>query len=149
MMSSSLLATADAPTSPGDRSSFEADTRPAVAIIDDDPVLAVYLLAVLRAAGHCASWFGDGESALRCLTGPGRRAPSLVLLDLVLPGMSGLDVLDALVRAGSLAHSRVLMMSSSVTDVARAAARAGGATAFLPKPVQLDHIRAWLPPVAA
>jgi CheY-like chemotaxis protein len=41
------------------------------------------------------------------------------------------------------------MMSSSVTDVARAAARAGGATAFLPKPVQLDHIRAWLPPVAA
>ena len=148
MMSSSLLTAVDAPRS-SDRAPAEADTRPVVAIIDDDPVLAVYLLAVLRAAGHCSSWFGDGESALRCLTGPGRRAPSLVLLDLILPGMSGLDVLEALVRAGSLAHSRVLMMSSSVTDVARAAARAGGATAFLPKPVQLDHIRAWLPPVAA
>jgi DNA-binding response OmpR family regulator len=132
-----------------DHAFLEADTRPAVAIIDDDPVVAVYLLAVLRAEGHCASWFGDGESALRCLTGPGRRAPALVLLDLSLPGISGLDVLDALVRAGALARSRVVMMSSSITDVARAEARAGGAADFLPKPVHLDHIRPWLPADAA
>lgn len=119
--------------------------RARVVVIDDDPVLALYLQSLLTAEGHECTCFADGESALHALTAPGATRPSLVLLDLSLPRMTGLDVLHALVHAGVLACAQVLMMSASASDGTRAAARAGGASAFLSKPVHLEHIRPWLP----
>jgi DNA-binding response OmpR family regulator len=60
-----------------------------VLVVDDDPTVSDVVRRYLERAGMTVEVFGDGESALaRALAEP----PDLVVLDLMLPGLSGLDV---------------------------------------------------------
>jgi two-component system response regulator MtrA len=67
--------------------------RGRVLVVDDDPALAEMLGIVLRSEGFSPSFVGDGERALEVFR---EAKPDLVLLDLMLPGMSGLDVCRAI-----------------------------------------------------
>jgi DNA-binding response OmpR family regulator len=60
-----------------------------VLVVDDDPTVSDVVRRYLERAGLAVEVFGDGESALRRAL---REPPDLVVLDLMLPGMSGLDV---------------------------------------------------------
>jgi CheY-like chemotaxis protein len=94
----------------------------------------------------------DGEAAMALLDRAADRPPSLVILDLGLPRMSGFDVLEA-IRAHGSAHVRrtpviVLTTSRSPSDVRRAYELC--ANSFVSKPVELDEfvdligdLRAW------
>ena len=68
-------------------------------VVEDDAVLAAGLDYNLQRAGHEVVVAPDGDLALtRALAAP---PPDLIILDLMLPGRSGLDVLQALRAAGS------------------------------------------------
>src|SRR3989441_10726234 len=67
--------------------------RARVLVVDDDPALAEMLGIVLRNEGFLPSFVADGERALSAFR---EARPDIVLLDLMLPGMSGIDVCRAI-----------------------------------------------------
>src|SRR6476620_6082261 len=62
---------------------------PRILVVDDDPSLAEMLTIVLRGEGFDTAVIGDGTQALTAVR---ELRPDLVLLDLMLPGMNGIDV---------------------------------------------------------
>jgi two-component system, OmpR family, response regulator ResD len=70
-----------------------AEPRGRILVVDDDPVVAEVVAGYLDRAGFVVDRAADGPSALRRAI---EQAPDLIVLDLMLPGMNGLDVCRAL-----------------------------------------------------
>jgi CheY-like chemotaxis protein/anti-sigma regulatory factor (Ser/Thr protein kinase) len=101
-----------------------------ILIVDDDRALRHALAALLEEAGYLTEQAGDGPSALDLLR---RQTVDLVLLDIGLPGMSGLDVLA---RARSMpAPPHVVMMTADDTPGTLLRAVRGQAHRYVRKPV--------------
>ncbi len=86
---------------------------PRVLVVDDDPALAEMLTIVLRGEGFDTAVIGDGTRALPVVR---ELRPDLVLLDLMLPGMNGIDVCKA-IRAESGLPIVMLTAKSDTIDV--------------------------------
>jgi DNA-binding response OmpR family regulator len=100
-----------------------------VLVVDDDRALRLAITALLQAAGYRTDQAGDGLEALEKL----RQQPAdLMLLDIGLPGMSGLDVL-AQARAAQ-SPPRVVMMTADDTPEALLQSVRGQAHWFVRKP---------------
>jgi two-component system, OmpR family, response regulator MtrA len=100
-----------------------------VLLVDDDPDIRAIYGGRLRADGFEVSFAADGRQALAAVTGP----PAIILLDLRMPGMNGLEVLGQLKRNSSTAHVPVVMLSND-SDPATMATCAGiGAVAWWSK----------------
>jgi two-component system response regulator MtrA len=87
--------------------------RARVLVVDDDPALAEMLGIVLRSEGFLPSFVADGERALAAFR---EARPDIVLLDLMLPGMSGIDVCRA-IRAEAGVPIVMLTAKSDTVDV--------------------------------
>ncbi|MDF0529043.1 MtrAB system response regulator MtrA [Tsukamurella sp. 8F] len=87
--------------------------NPRILVIDDDPALAEMLTIVLRNEGFESMVVGDGTQALSAARD---FRPDLVLLDLMLPGMNGIDVCRVL-RADSSVPIVMLTAKSDTVDV--------------------------------
>jgi DNA-binding response OmpR family regulator len=61
-----------------------------IILADDDEIVAELVSDALIAAGHAVGWLSDGRSALEVIR---RRPPDLVILDCMMPEMSGIMVL--------------------------------------------------------
>ncbi len=84
-----------------------------VLVVDDDPALAEMLGIVLRGEGFDPSFVADGARAMTIFR---ELRPDLVLLDLMLPGMSGIDVCKA-IRAESGVPIIMLTAKTDTVDV--------------------------------
>jgi two-component system response regulator MtrA len=84
-----------------------------VLVVDDDPALAEMLTIVLRGEGFDTAVVADGTRALPAVR---ETAPDVVLLDLMLPGMNGIDVCRA-IRAESGVPIVMLTAKSDTVDV--------------------------------
>lgn len=84
-----------------------------VLVVDDDPAIAEMLGIVLRGEGFIPFFVSDGERALRAFK---ETHPDVVLLDLMLPGMNGIDVAKA-IRAESGVPIVMLTAKSDTVDV--------------------------------
>jgi two-component system, OmpR family, response regulator MtrA len=84
-----------------------------VLVVDDDPALAEMLTIVLRGEGFETAVIADGTKAMPALR---ELKPDLVLLDLMLPGMNGIDVCKA-IRAESGVPIVMLTAKSDTVDV--------------------------------
>jgi two-component system response regulator MtrA len=84
-----------------------------VLVVDDDPALAEMLTIVLRGEGFDTAVVSDGARALPALR---EMKPDLVLLDLMLPGMNGIDVCKA-IRAESGVPIVMLTAKSDTVDI--------------------------------
>ena len=82
---------------------------------------------------------GGAEAVAAFRDGPAR--PDVVFLDVVLPGMDGMETLRSIRALAS--DARVVMCSGSADDLERAS-REGNATAVLPKPYDVDSLSATL-----
>ena len=82
-------------------------------MVDDDPALAEMLGIVLRSEGFLPSFVADGERALNAFR---EARPDIVLLDLMLPGMSGIDVCRS-IRGESGVPIVMLTAKSDTVDV--------------------------------
>ncbi|MCA1673869.1 MAG: response regulator transcription factor, partial [Actinobacteria bacterium] len=87
--------------------------RARVLVVDDDPALAEMLTIVLRGEGFETAVVADGSKAMPALR---ELKPDLVLLDLMLPGMNGIDVCRA-IRAESGVPIVMLTAKSDTVDV--------------------------------
>jgi two-component system response regulator MtrA len=87
--------------------------RARVLVVDDDPALAEMLTIVLRGEGFDTAVVADGTKAMPALR---ELKPDLVLLDLMLPGLNGIDVCKA-IRAESGVPIVMLTAKSDTVDV--------------------------------
>ena len=82
-----------------------------ILLVEDDTAIRESLAECLALEGYAVQAFGDGAAALDWLRGGGR--PRLVVLDLVLPRMSGEDFLRALRADGALASLPTVLMTAA------------------------------------
>jgi DNA-binding response OmpR family regulator len=99
-----------------------------VLVVDDDPTVSDVVRLYLERAGYAVDQAADGPSALESLAA---RPPSLVVLDLMLPGMSGLD-LCRMLRARS--DVPVVMLTALGEEADRLTGLELGADDYLTKP---------------
>ncbi len=108
-----------------------------ILIVEDDPLLGDGLAAGLRQAGFAVDWLKDGESADLALK---TENFDLVVLDLGLPRLAGLDVLKKLRARGSSMPVLILTARDATSD--KVAGLDSGADDYLVKPVDLDELAA-------
>lgn len=103
-----------------------------VVIADDDAdIRALVAIAVRKAGLELVDTSFDGDSAWRSIL---TFAPDLAVLDVSMPGMTGLEVCR-LVRANdALRGIRIVLLSAAVDDASRQAGLDAGATEYLIKP---------------
>lgn len=110
---------------------------PLVLVVDDDARLREYMRVNLELAGYSVRQAESGEQALVAIED---QAPDLVLLDVVMPGLDGWQLLRRLEeRHGSIP---VIMFSGQVDDQAAAAAAEHGARGFIGKPFDPEELLA-------
>jgi CheY-like chemotaxis protein len=99
--------------------------------VEDNPFGRVVLNAILQEFGHAVEFIGRGEDAAGRLA---RGTFDLVLMDMVLPGIDGIEATRR-IRAGDGVASQIPVIGVSGRGEDEAAARAAGANGFLLKPV--------------
>ena len=108
-----------------------------ILIVEDDPELREALLGALASSGYAAVADADAQHALERLRSAGT-TPALVLLDLHLPGMTGLELLKTMREDAALAPIPIAVMSAH--QRLRRAAEPFEPCANLSKPVALDAL---------
>jgi DNA-binding NtrC family response regulator len=108
---------------------------PRILVVDDEPGVQESLRMLLKSEGD-VTVAGDADAALREVA---LATPDLVLLDLVMPGRSGLELLAELSDRGVRAPVIVLTATNTVNAAVEAMKR--GAADFITKPFELDALR--------
>jgi DNA-binding response OmpR family regulator len=109
--------------------------RPRVLIAEDDPDTLVILRVNLNAAGIEPMLAGDGHTALERIRS---ESPDAVLLDVLLPGIDGWQVLEELHETGNRVPVIMCSAKDNMHDLQRA--RELGAVAYLVKPFDIDRL---------
>jgi DNA-binding response OmpR family regulator len=122
-----------------------ADGKGPILIVDDEPDIVDFLTTVLMDEGYVTQVARDGLEALQQIESG---QPALVILDLMMPRMTGFEVLDQLRRRSLERRPSIIVLSAKSThqDILDALER--GADDFIPKPFDLEdlllRIRVWL-----
>ena len=99
--------------------------------VEDDLSIRELMLYTLRASGFEAEGFSDGEALFAALE---RQQPRLLLLDIMLPGMDGMEILKQLREDPATAGIPVIMASAKGTEFDKVSALDMGADDYLAKP---------------
>ncbi len=116
-----------------------ADMQACVLVIDDDKHARFILSKIIRRLGYEVVEAENGEEALRILSDPGRPVVNLVLTDIWMPRMSGVELLEAIHRANP--DMPVAIITGAATLDTSIAALNAGAYAYLTKPIQTDQVK--------
>lgn len=112
-------------------------TRGSVLLVDDEPKIRHALTRALLDEGHEAIGTGSPVEALQLL---GQRPFDLLVVDNLMPGMSGLDMIRELVaNAGATDRPQILMMTAYATVDSAIEAMKLGALDYLQKPFEIDE----------
>jgi DNA-binding response OmpR family regulator len=118
-----------------------------VLLIEDEPHIAEAIRFILSRDGWEVTTHGDGITALDRLRAA---RPDLLILDVMLPGRSGYEILSDLRADPALSHLRVLMLSAKGQTRDREAAQRAGADLYMTKPFSnaemLERVRALMVP---
>ena len=118
-----------------------------VLLIEDEPNIAEAIRFILMRDGFRVTLHGDGTGAVARIRAEG---PDVLILDLMLPGVSGLEILSTLRADPATAALPVLMLSAKGQGRDREAATRAGADVFMTKPfsnaVMLAQVRALVSP---
>ena len=106
-----------------------------ILIIDDDPLVGVVVEAYLYELGCPIQLHSDSLTAMEVIK---RKKPSLVLLDLCMPGIDGLTLCRQLKADPQTRDIRIVAISGGAKDADRRAALEQGAEAFIKKPFDGD-----------
>ncbi len=105
-----------------------------VLIVDDEPAIVRLIRDYLERAGFDVMTAGNGEDALQVFA---RSRPDLVILDLTLPHLDGLDVARAMRRAGDVP---IIMLTARAEEADRVAGLELGADDYVTKPFSAREI---------
>ena len=110
---------------------------PVVLVVDDDPAVREYVGDLLELEGHEVRFAGDGPAALESIA---RDRPDCVVLDVMMPGMSGHDVLADLRRIDGGPRLPVVMITAAADEAQSWKAWTAGVDFFLAKPFDADQL---------
>ena len=110
---------------------------PSVLVVDDEPQVVWVLQFSLEAEGYTTYAASNGIEALSEIS---EHRPSMMVLDIMMPGMDGWSVLEEMLKLPDDQRPRVVIVSalSSLRDRAKAAEL--GADAYVPKPFNVDEL---------
>lgn len=112
-------------------------SRRRVAIVDDDPIVQRVIAQALVNSGAEVSTCNDGAAALELFS---REPPDLVILDIIMPVMGGLELLDALRKSPKTADLPVVIHTGCAEHEYLDRARELGAAAVLNKPTRPSEV---------
>ncbi len=116
----------------------EPAAEPIIMMIDDEPLNLEVLQTFLEEAGYRE--FVPVTAPLEALGLIADRRPDVVLLDLVMPEMSGFEILERLRADDTLRHTPVIVLTSATDAETKLKALELGATDFLAKPVDSSEL---------
>jgi two-component system NarL family response regulator len=103
--------------------------NPTVLVVDDAPLFQAGLSAALKEQGF--EVVATAQDALAAITEARRHRPRLVVLDVLMPGISGLEVVDKIIDASP--ETRVVLLTSSESEEDLLAAIKAGAAGYIVK----------------
>ena len=119
------------------RKASAARSAPLILVVDDDDAFREHLRLRLETAGFDVAESSNGEEALRLAA---EREPSLVLLDVHLPGFSGYEICHALREEHGDAVGIIFLTGSKTESIDRAAGLGLGADDYMLKPFDADEL---------
>jgi CheY-like chemotaxis protein len=111
-----------------------------ILVVDDEPVNRMALEAQLGALGHEYAGASDGFKALEWINQNG--PPDMILLDVMMPGMSGYEVLDAVRKDYTSIQLPVLLMTAKAQEKDLVEGFAHGANDYIIKPYSFAEVSA-------
>ena len=116
-----------------------SDRRLKILVAEDNETNQKVIKGILERANHITHIVNDGEQALDMLE-KNKVMFDLIILDMNMPGMSGLDVVKTYRFMDTSAKVPVVMLTANATLAAREACRAAGANSYLTKPVDARRL---------
>jgi len=117
-----------------------------IVIIEDSKSLGAALKGALEIKGHEVFWVNDGRAALPAVK---RNKPDIILLDLMLPHISGFEICKAIKTDNAIWRTPVVIMSTLTSPEQKERAAEAGADHFIGKPYDLREtlaeISAYIP----
>jgi DNA-binding response OmpR family regulator len=110
-----------------------------VLIADDEPNIVISLEYLMKREGHAVLVARDGEQALELIRA---ERPALVLLDVMMPRKTGVEVCQALRADEATAGIKVLMLTAKGRDTDVAMGLGVGADAYMTKPFSTKELAA-------
>lgn len=111
-----------------------------IMVIDDSPTVRKIIEVALNREGYEVELFPDGIEAIRYFCKPEAEIPDLIFLDIAMPKVTGLALLQHFRKKPTLASVPVVIISRSCGILERLYARILGVKAYLPKPFLQQHI---------
>ena len=102
-----------------------------ILVVDDEPVLVETIAYNLEQAGYQVFTAADGTSALQAAS---REVPDLIILDIMLPEMDGLEVCRLLRRESSTATTPIMMLTAKSDEIDKVVGLEVGADDYVTKP---------------
>src|SRR6478609_8987930 len=124
-------------TSSGVLAAMPNDSKPVVLVADDEPSMVAMLSSHLRSKGFSVLEASDGDQAWELAH---EHLPNLVLLDVMMPGMSGWEVCRKIREAVSLAHTGIVMLTGIGETLNELTSPLYGADQYLDKPFQFQKL---------
>src|SRR5436853_7536896 len=110
-------------------------------IIEDDPDIAESVRYNLDAAGFHSTIASSGEQGLK-LALEAQNSPGLIILDLMLPGMSGMELCRRLRRESQTRKTAIIMLTAKTSEADRVAGLDVGADDYIAKPFSVRELLA-------
>lgn len=113
-----------------------------ILIVDDEPTVRALIRDTLELEEHVVAEAVDGPSALAALADG--ELPDCVVLDIMMPGISGLDVLTQIRATEATKRLPVILLTALADDATTWAGWSAGANVFLPKPFDPGALLDWI-----
>ena len=106
-------------------------TKPEIIIVEDDPLVGEISRDILSGAGYAVQLVPESREAVAAVRAG---MPRLVITDIMMPGLTGLDICKALKADPQLKDIPIMVMSAKSFEAEKRRAAMFGATHFLVKP---------------
>ena len=110
-----------------------------IVIVEDDESIRTMLEYYFKSMNHAVLAFESGEAMFDAL---GNTVPELCILDIMLPGMDGLEILKRLRKAGATAQVPIIMLTARAAEMDKVAGLEQGADDYITKPFGLMELQA-------
>ena len=115
-----------------------ADEPKKIMIVDDDPALGEMYQRIFTDEGYQVIWVQDGEKALASIM---EAQPDLLLLDIMMPKIQGLDVLDIIKATPATAQTKIIVLTAlSDEQVISRAKQIGALDVIVKSQVEMDQV---------
>ena len=110
-----------------------------IVIVEDDESIRTMLEYYFKSMNHAVLAFESGEAMFETL---GNTVPELCILDIMLPGMDGLEILNRLRKASATAQVPIIMLTARAAEMDKVAGLEQGADDYITKPFGLMELQA-------